>query len=147
MRKGGRAFNIFRTYSSRKSSCYGSCYLCDRRYLLIPSHIRKQPESFCRILHRTSARGRDQNVSCHHHLHQKHYQKEVIPKTIKKEVKNNDDNTKEEKFNEVKEFGNLFFSNKAIFSFENRLVHINILNNREEIIEEVERFISEEENK
>lgn len=41
------------------------------------------------------------------------------------------------KFNEVKEFGNLFFNPRAIFSFENRLVHINILNNREEIIKEL----------
>lgn len=41
------------------------------------------------------------------------------------------------KFNEVKEFGNLFFNHKAIFSFENKLVHINILNNKEEIVKEL----------
>ena len=41
------------------------------------------------------------------------------------------------KFNEVKEFGNLFFNHKAIFSFENRLVCINITKSEEEIIEEL----------
>lgn len=41
------------------------------------------------------------------------------------------------KFKEAKEYGNLFFNHNAIFSFENKLVHINILNNREEILEEL----------
>jgi len=40
-------------------------------------------------------------------------------------------------YKEVKEFGNLFFSNNAIFSFENRLVCINITKSEDEIIEEL----------
>ena len=38
---------------------------------------------------------------------------------------------------EIKEFGNLFFNNNAIFSFDNRLVCINITKSEEEIIEEL----------
>jgi hypothetical protein len=40
-------------------------------------------------------------------------------------------------YKEVKEFGNLFFNNNAIFSFENRLVCINITKSEDEIIEEL----------
>ena len=42
-----------------------------------------------------------------------------------------------ETYKDVKEFGNLFFSNNAIFSFENRLVCINISKKEEIIIEEL----------
>ena len=66
-------------------------------------------------------------------IFQKHYQKEVIPKTIKKEVKNNDDNTKEEKFNEVKESG------KKPKLFQKKEVKSRALPDQEEKVREVKK--------